>query len=143
MLWLCYGPFVISFSFYFRFYNFLNQIKENSEIFHHVFCPSEMFSWTCDIFLKIVKPSFSESGSNKKISKKQFSKVLSTWLNVYSWMVSSFIHKIFSILAPADHQPKSVFHSKPYAEMQSGYKIMHNYYTKPHTSYQQTLKMKI
>ena len=49
-----------------RCYNFLDQIKENSEIFHHVFCPSEMFSWTYDIFLKIVKPSFSESGSNKK-----------------------------------------------------------------------------
>ena len=25
-----------------------------------------MFSWTYDIFLKIVKPSFSKSGSNKK-----------------------------------------------------------------------------
>ena len=49
-----------------RCYNFLDQIKENSEIYHHVFCPSEMFSWTYDIFLKIVKPSFSESGSNKK-----------------------------------------------------------------------------
>ena len=49
-----------------RCYNFLDQIKENSEIFDHVFCPGRMFSWTYDIFLKTVKPCFTESGSNKK-----------------------------------------------------------------------------
>ena len=57
-----------------RCYNFLYQIKKNIEIFHHVLCPSEMFSWAYDIFLKIVKPSFSESGSNKKMSRNSVQK---------------------------------------------------------------------
>ena len=92
MLWLCYGPLVISFSFYFRFYNFLNQIKENSEIFHHVFCPSEMFSWTCDIFLKIAKPSFSESGSNKKKCRRNsFQKFYwHSGMYIHGWYVALF-----------------------------------------------------
>ena len=46
----------------------------------------------------------------KKMSKKQCSKVLFTWWNVYSWMVGSFIHTIFPTLSPAYHQLKSVFH---------------------------------
>ena len=46
-------------------YGFLNLVKENSAIFYHIFCPSGLFTWTYDIFVKVVKPKFSENGSNK------------------------------------------------------------------------------
>ena len=68
-------------------------------------------------FFKDCQALFQKVVQIKKMSKKQCSKVLLTWWNVYSWMVSSFIHKIFPTLSPADHPPKSLFHGKPYAEM--------------------------
>ena len=47
------------------FYDFLNLIKDNSAIFYHIFCPSGLLTWTYGIFIKVVKPKFSENGSHK------------------------------------------------------------------------------
>ena len=47
-------------------YNVLSLIKANSDIFYAVFCPSQVFSWTCEMFQQLIKPIFSENGSNKR-----------------------------------------------------------------------------
>ena len=46
-------------------YGFLNLVKENSAIFYLIFCASGLFTWTYEIFMKVLKPKFSENGSNK------------------------------------------------------------------------------
>ena len=46
-------------------------VKENSAIFYHIFCPSGLFAWTCEIFMKVAKPKFSEN-SSIKFSVEQF-----------------------------------------------------------------------
>ena len=48
-------------------YNLLNMITENGDSFYSVFCPSNVFTWTHEIFQKIITPRFSDGGSNKKI----------------------------------------------------------------------------
>ena len=46
-------------------YGFLNLFKENSAIFYQIFSPSRLFTWTYEIFMKVVKPKFSKNDSNK------------------------------------------------------------------------------
>ena len=46
-------------------YGFSNLVKENSAIFYHIFCPSGLFTWTYEIFMKVVRPKFGENSSNK------------------------------------------------------------------------------
>ena len=47
-------------------YNFLSLIRVNSDIFFAVFCPSKVFTWTYEMFQQLIKPIFSENGSNKR-----------------------------------------------------------------------------
>ena len=46
-------------------YNVLSLIRANSDIFYAVFCPSNVFTWTYEMFQQLIKPIFSENGSNK------------------------------------------------------------------------------
>ena len=48
-------------------YNLLNIKRENGDLFYSVFCPSNVFTWTHEIFQKIITPRFSNTESNKKI----------------------------------------------------------------------------
>ena len=48
-------------------YNLLNIIKDNGDLFYSVFCPSNVFTWTHEIFQKIITLRFSYAGLNKKI----------------------------------------------------------------------------
>ena len=48
-------------------YNLLNMIRENGDLFYSVFCPSNVFTWTHEIFQKIITSRSSNGGSNKKI----------------------------------------------------------------------------
>ena len=50
-------------------YNFLSFIRVNSDIFFAVFCPSKVFTWTYEMFQQLIKPIFSENGSNKRNAK--------------------------------------------------------------------------
>ena len=47
-------------------YNVLSLIRVNSDIFLAVFCPSKVFTWTYEMFQQLIKPIFSENGSNKR-----------------------------------------------------------------------------
>lgn len=47
-------------------YNVLSLIRANSDIFYAVFCPSKVFTWTYEMFQQLIKPIFSENGSNKR-----------------------------------------------------------------------------
>ena len=47
-------------------YNVLSLIRVNSDIFFAVFCPSKVFTWTYEMFQQLIKPIFSENGSNKR-----------------------------------------------------------------------------
>ena len=46
--------------------NVLSLIRANSDIFYAVFCPSKVFTWTYEMFQQLIKPIFSENGSNKR-----------------------------------------------------------------------------
>ena len=72
-------------------YGFLNLIKENSAIFNHIFCPSGLFTWTCEVFMKVAKPKFSENGSNK-------------------FSVEQFVYKNFLDMAEAIFMDDKYFH---------------------------------
>ena len=48
-------------------YNSLNIIRENGNLFYSVFCPSNLFTWTHEIFQKIITSRLSDAGSHKKI----------------------------------------------------------------------------
>ena len=56
-------------------YNFLNIIRENGDLFYSVFYPSNFFTWTHEIFQKIVTPKLSSAGSNKKIIEMNVYKI--------------------------------------------------------------------
>ena len=56
-------------------YNLLNIIRENGDLFYSVFCPSNFFTWTHEIFQKIVTPRLSGAGSNKKITEVNVYKI--------------------------------------------------------------------
>ena len=46
--------------------NVLSLIRVNSDIFFAVFCPSKVFTWTYEMFHELIKPIFSENGTNKR-----------------------------------------------------------------------------
>ena len=48
-------------------YSLLSIIRKNGDLFDSVFCPSNVITWTYEIFQKIITPRFSDAGSNKKI----------------------------------------------------------------------------
>ena len=50
-------------------YNMIHVIQENSDLFHAVLCPSEMFLWNHGSFLEILKPQLSDEGNNKRSLK--------------------------------------------------------------------------
>ena len=41
-------------------------MRANSDIFYAVFCPSKVFTWTYEMFQQLIRPIFSEDGSNKR-----------------------------------------------------------------------------
>ena len=47
-------------------YNVLKIVKESKELFSPIFCPSDIFKWTHELFQNSILPSFSEVGSNKR-----------------------------------------------------------------------------
>ena len=47
------------------------------------------FTWTHEIFQKIITTRFSDAGSSKKIIKMIYINFSLTWLNVFLWMVSA------------------------------------------------------
>ena len=65
-------------------YNVLSLIRANSDIFYAVFCPSKVFTWTCEIFQQRIKPIFSENGSTQGTQKCVYINILLTWLNAFS-----------------------------------------------------------
>lgn len=47
-------------------YNLLNIIKEHSDLFFHIFCPSKIFKWDFQSVAEKLRPVYSEDGSNRK-----------------------------------------------------------------------------
>ena len=41
-------------------------IRANSYVFYAAFCPSKVFTWTYEMFQQLIKPIFSENGSNQR-----------------------------------------------------------------------------
>ena len=61
-------------------YNVLTLIRANSDTFYAVFCSSKVFTWTYEMFQQLVKPIFSENGSNKRYAEACVSiNILLTW----------------------------------------------------------------
>ena len=86
--------------------SFLNLVKENSAIFYHILCPSGLFKWTYKIFMKVVKPKFSENGSNKfRVEQSVYKDFLDVAEAVfmdgnYFHQILFFLFSIYSVKAP-------------------------------------------
>ncbi|XP_078490016.1 ubiquitin-protein ligase E3C-like [Ciona intestinalis] len=50
-------------------YKIRDIVKSHVELLQPVFCPSSLFTWDHNNFLQILKPSFAEDGSNKKMKE--------------------------------------------------------------------------
>ena len=68
----------------------LNIIRENGDLFYSAFFQSDAFTWTHEIFQKIITPRFSEQTRSRKLLKRMFINFFWTWLNVFSWMISTW-----------------------------------------------------
>lgn len=52
-----------------EFYNGLQTIKNDMELFRPVFTPSNMFVWEFELLCQMLHPIYSEEGSNHKIKE--------------------------------------------------------------------------
>ncbi len=50
-------------------YGLMDVMKLNENVFHHVFCPSNIYQWSFETFQNILKPTFNEDGSSMKQSE--------------------------------------------------------------------------
>ena len=79
-------------------YGFLNLVKVNSSILYHIFCPSGLFTWTYEIFMKVVKPKFSENGSNKfSVEQSVYKDFLDMVEDIAIFMDGKYFHQFFSL----------------------------------------------
>ena len=56
-------------------FGFLNVMKAKSDVFYHVFCPENIFSWDYDSLIQRLTPSYSEDGSNDKLKEVRVYKI--------------------------------------------------------------------
>ena len=56
-------------------FGFLNVMKAKSDVFYHVFCPENIFSWDYDSLIQRLAPSYSEDGSNDKLKEVRVYKI--------------------------------------------------------------------
>ena len=50
-------------------FGFLNIMKAKPDVFYHVFCPGNIFSWDYDSLVRRLTPNYSEDGSNDKLKE--------------------------------------------------------------------------